>query len=80
MTEKASTLATNLVDSATPARQFAAVAGVNFVAWMPEADEMLKIFAIITAIVVLIVQLMTMYIKALEIRRIRRDLNGDDQE
>ena len=80
MTDKASTLATNLVDSATPTRQFAAVAGVNVVAWMPEADELLKIFAIITAIVVLLVQLMTMYIKALEIRRIKRDLKNGDQE
>ena len=74
MTDKASNLASTLVDSATPARQVAAVMGVNAVAWLPDTDELLKIFAIVTAIAVLLVQLMTVYIKGLEIRRLKRDM------
>lgn len=69
---------TTLVDAATPARQAFVAGAINIVAWLPDTGEFLKWLGVITAIVALIVQIQSVRLKSLEIKRVKEALENDE--
>lgn len=66
------------VEAFTPARQAAGVAAVNVLAWMPDADTALKVLGVLTAVVMLAVQIETWRLRHAQRLKVERETDAED--